>query len=132
MTNRYQNEDEKAAVEVKDKKTSTGLKSVLTGSFLTREKLVDSLPFIFFLTFLGVCYIANGYQAEKVVRHLYKTTNDLKELRSEYITTKSELMVLSKQSQVANATSVIGLKELTSPPKKIVISESEKKSILND
>lgn len=131
--NKYKEEKTAGSTtEEKHKSQSTSLKSILTGSFLSREQLVKSLPFVFFLTFLGICYIANGYQAEKVVRKLYKTSNEVKELRSEYITTKSELMVVSKQSQVARATSVMGLKELTSPPKKIVITKSEKEKILND
>jgi len=117
---------------VKQEKKSGGFKSILTGNFLSRDKVVESLPFLFFLSFLGICYIANGYQAEKVIRQLFNTNNSLKELRSEYITTKSDLMVISKQSQVANSVATIGLKELTSPPKKIIISESEKESISND
>ena len=130
LGNKYKEENSSGKEEQKNQ--AKGLKSILTGSFLTKEQLVGSLPFVFFLTFLGICYIANGYQAEKVVRRLYNTNNEVKELRSEYITTKSELMVVSKQSQVARATSVMGLKELTSPPKKIIITESEKSKILND
>ena len=130
LGNKFKAEEE--AKVVSEKKPAKGLKSILTGSFLSKEKVVDSLPFIFFLTFLGVCMIANGYQAEKVIRQLYKTNNSLKELRSEYITTKSDLMIISKQSQVANATAEMGLKELTSPPKKIVLTQKEKKKILND
>ena len=109
-----------------------GMKSLLSGSFLSRDNAVQALPFIFFLSFLGICYIANGYQAERLIRRLFNTNNDLKELRSEYITTKSELMYISKQSQVAKATAEIGLRELTSPPKKIVITEEEKEAILDD
>ncbi|MBD99387.1 MAG: hypothetical protein CMO34_06050 [Verrucomicrobia bacterium] len=111
---------------------SSGFKSLVTGSFLSKDKLVQSLPFVFFLTFLGICYIANGYQAEKIIRRLYKTNNTIKELRSEYITTKSDLMVISKQSQVAKSAESIGLRELTSPPKKIVIDADEKYALNND
>lgn len=125
-TKEVKQEDNSAA------KSAKGFKSLLTGSFLSKDVVVTSLPFIFFLTFLGVCYIANGYQAEKVIRKLYNTNNEIKELRSEYITTKSELMVISKQSQVARATAEMGLKELTSPPKKILLTKKEKKRILND
>jgi len=103
-----------------------GVKGVLSGSFLSGSNVVSSLPFIFFLTFLGICYIANGYNAEKTIRELYKTGNEIKELRSEYITTKSELMYLSKQSQVAKATEMIGLQELTEPPKKIIVKDDDK------
>tara|TARA_R110002049_G_scaffold200299_1_gene370960 strand:- start:1104 stop:1505 length:402 start_codon:yes stop_codon:yes gene_type:complete len=103
-----------------------GVKGVLSGNFLSGSNVVSSLPFIFFLTFLGICYIANGYNAEKTIRELYKTGNEIKELRSEYITTKSELMYLSKQSQVAKATERIGLQELTEPPKKIIVEDDDK------
>ena len=67
-----------------------------------------------------------------MIINLPKTNNSLKELRSEYITTKSDLMIISKQSEVAEATARMGLKELTSPPKKIVITEEEKREIIND
>ncbi len=131
-TNKYKKEKEEKVEENASTTTVKGFKSLLTGSFLSKEAVIGSLPYVFFLTFLGICYIANGYQAEKVIRQLYKTNNSLKELRSEYITTKSDLMIISKQSQVATATAEMGLKELTSPPKKIVITQSEKEAILDD
>lgn len=120
--NQYK-EQEQSAQPKKEK--SSGVKSILTGSFLSKDKVVESLPFIFFLSFLAIIYIANGYQAEKLIRKIYRTNNELKELRSEYITTKSDLMYISKQSQLARATYELGLKELTSPPKKIVLNENE-------
>jgi hypothetical protein len=129
--NKYKQEEQKVE-ENASTATAKGFKSLLTGSFLSKEKVVDTLPFIFFLTFLGICYIANGYQTQKLVISISKTSNALKELRSEYITTKSELMVISKQSKVAEATAAIGLKELTSPPKKIVVTAPKKKSLFND
>jgi len=133
MTNNKYKEKEREEAQSSEKKSqSNGLKSLLTGSFLSREQLVNALPFVFFLTFLGICYIANGYQAEKVVRRLYNTSNEVKELRSEFITTKSELILVSKQSHVARLTHSLGLKELTSPPKKIVLSAEEKIKILDD
>jgi len=115
----------KESEDAPKKEKKAGVKSLLTGSFLSKDKVVESLPFIFFLSFLAIIYIANGYQAEKLIRQIYKTNNELKELRSEYITTKSDLMYISKQSQLARATYDLGLKELTSPPKKIVLTEEE-------
>ena len=129
--NNYKEHEESEEIQ-SEKGPSTGFKALLTGSFLSKENVVGALPFIFFLTFLGICYIANGYRTQKVVINLHRTNNSLKELRSEYITTKSDLMIISKQSKVAEATSEMGLRELTSPPKKIVISADEKKDIIND
>tara|TARA_B100001109_G_scaffold255753_1_gene260558 strand:+ start:5783 stop:6178 length:396 start_codon:yes stop_codon:yes gene_type:complete len=130
--NKFREHTDQEKEVVKGDSSVRGVKSLLSGSFLSKDQVVNSLPFLFFLTFLGICYIANGYQAERLIRGLYKTNNELKELRSEYITTKSELMYVSKQSEVAKATESIGLRELTSPPKKIVLTEEEKERLLND
>jgi hypothetical protein len=131
LSNKFKEIKEEKVEPVAEKKASS-FKNLLSGSFLSKEKVTESLPFIFFLTFLGVCYIANGYQTEKVIRQLYSTNNELKELRSEYITTKSDLMYISKQSQVAKATSGFGLVELMSPPKKIVLTKKDKEELFND
>ncbi len=100
-----------------------------SGDFLSKDNLVNALPYIFFLTFLGILYIANGYHAEKTVRELNKVGNELKELRSEYITIKSDLNFKSKQSQVAQAIAKYGIKESITPPSKIVVSKKTMKKI---
>lgn len=98
------------------------ISSVISGSFLSSQQMIKLLPFIFFLCFLAICYIANGYYAERKVKQLNKLTNQLKELKSEYVVTKSELMFISKQSEVAKAAAEIGIVEAKDdPPKKIVI-----------
>jgi hypothetical protein len=94
---------------------------VVNGNFLTKDFTLQQLPFVFFLTLIAILYISNTYYAEKTVRKINAVTNELKELRSEYITIKSDLMFISKQSEVANAASKYGIKESVVPPKKIVI-----------
>ena len=97
--------------------------NVLNGDFLTREGFVEYLPYILFCTALTLVYIANGYYAEGSVRDINRTGNELKELRSEYITTTSDLMFQSKQSEVIKIlnSKEVGLEETVTPPKKIVI-----------
>lgn len=110
-------------------KVSKSLANIFSGDFLSKDNVVGLLPFIFFLTFIGILYIGNGYYAEKIVRDLYKTGNDVKELRSEYITIKSDLNFKSKQSQVAKATEPLEIYESTTPPTKIVVDENELEKI---
>ena len=74
-----------------------------------------------FLTLIGLGYIANGFYAEKSVRQISNLNTRLKELKSEFIISKSELMFMSNQSQVATSVAPFGLKESTVPPKKIVV-----------
>ena len=115
----------------KEKKSSSPnfFVSLISGNFLAKENVVNSLPFVFYLTLLGILYIANGYNAEKLVRELDHVNDDLKELRSEYITIKSDLNYESKQSQVAEKTEPFGVMESIVPPTKIMLSKKEIESI---
>ena len=97
------------------------LQSVLGGTFLTREKALKMLPYLFFLAMLAIIYIANIYVAERKTRQIKDINTDLKELRYEYISTKSELMFLSKQSQVAKRLESSGIRESRVPPEKIIL-----------
>lgn len=117
---------EEKEVEIKSPNFFT---SLITGSFLAKENVVRGLPFVLFLTFLGLLYIANGYNTEKLVRELDNINDELKELRSEYITIKSDLNYESKQSQVASKSELFGVKESTVPPTKIIVSAKELKQI---
>ena len=109
----------------KKKPQKTGIKDVLNGSVLTRDSVVKQFPYIFFLAFLAIIYIGNRYHAEQLVRTSVEMQKELKELRSEAIATASELMYISKQSEVAKMVDKKGLelKESIEPPKKIVIKE---------
>ncbi len=95
------------------------LSSVFSGTFLTNESTLKHVPFLLFLAFIAILYIANGYQADDKIREVNRITNELKELRSEYISTKSDLMFVSKQSEVAKSAEPMGIKEPVVPPMKI-------------
>jgi len=102
-----------------------GLSSVFSGTFLTNESTLKHLPFILFLALIAIFYIANGYYADDKIREVNKVSNQLKELRSEYISTKSELMFASKQSEVAKSAEQLGLTEPVVPPIKIEVDSIE-------
>jgi hypothetical protein len=94
-------------------------------SFMEKERIIKQMPFIFFLTLLGLIYIANSYYAERTVREIDRTGKEIKELRSEFISVQSDLMMKSKQTEVLNAVQPMGLKQSLEPPKKIVVTETE-------
>jgi hypothetical protein len=96
---------------------------VINGNFLTNKSSIKQAPFMLFLTVIALFYIANSYYAERKIRQINKINNELKELRSEYITSKSRLMFVSKQSEVAKTAEEMGLtiKESTTPPGKIIL-----------
>ncbi len=102
-----------------------GLSSVFSGSFLTNESSLKHLPFVLFLSFVALIYIGYNYYADDNIRLENKLNKELKEFRSEYISTKSELMFASKQSEVAKSAEQLDLKEPLVPPIKIVVDSAE-------
>lgn len=102
---------------------SRNLIDIINGNFLTKEHSLKQAPFLFFLSLMALLYISNSYYAEKKIREINKVNNELKELRSEYITSKSKLMFITKQSEVAKAAEAMGLsiRESIVPPGKIII-----------
>ena len=111
--------------QVKKDQKFGSIKDLLDGSLIANDFIVKQLPYIVFLVILAFVYIANRYHAEKVVRRSVELTKEINELRAEAITTSSELMFISKQSEVAKLVEKrgLGLKESVVPPRKIVIEK---------
>jgi hypothetical protein len=101
------------------------LVAVFGGSFLTRDRVVRFLPFLLYLMILGLVYIANTYYAEKTIIESNEIRKELKELRYEYISTRSDLMHYSKQSEVAGKLKDAGIEESKVPPRKIVVNKEQ-------
>ena len=71
--------------------------------FIGYRWIVRNIPFFLFLAGLAVIYIYNGHNADKTVRNINKVSKELKELQYEYKTLKGELMLKSKQSELAKS-----------------------------
>ena len=122
---------EKPQEESKPKQKSSGgntvtrtIGSVMSGSFLSRDAAVNALPFMFFLTLVALFYIANGYYAEEQIRKQNRLTNELKELRSEFIISKSELARVNTQTSVRDRVLPMGIKESAINPPTIIVVET--------
>jgi cell division protein FtsL len=107
----------------KEEITRFSVKGIIDGSVLTVSSVVKQIPFILFLVFLAVVYIANRYHAEKVVREMYALQDTVRDLQAEQLTTASELMDLSKPSKVQDLINQkgLGLSESIKPPYKIIV-----------
>lgn len=108
------------------KETPSGsFKDIISGSVLSKDVVVLHLPFILFIAILSIYYISNRYQSERVYRDMISLEKELKELRFESITTASDLMYMSKQSEVVKRVEKegLGLIESTEPPIKIYLDE---------
>ena len=71
-------------------------------NFFAGGIVLKNLPFIYFSGFLALFYIANAHAAEKKVRQIHKLRDEVKELRWQYMSFKSEFLFSSSPSQLAN------------------------------
>lgn len=75
-------------------------RSLIDGNVLTQKSVIKQAPFLAFLVFIALLIIANRNHAEKLVIKSTELQSEVKELRSQAITTSSELMMVSRQSRV--------------------------------
>jgi hypothetical protein len=69
---------------------------------------------------LMVFYIYNSHHANKAIRNKELLIKELKELHSERISLESQITNASKQSELSKRLEGSGLKEITTPPIKLV------------
>ncbi len=103
------------------------IRSLFSGSILIRYGVVKQFPYILFLAGLALIYIGNRFHAERLARKLSKIQIEVKDLYSEQITTASELMNISRPSEVIKLVDRkdIGLSLPEIPPK--VLTKKRKK-----
>ena len=107
------------------KKTHKGrrrVQDVLGGDYLSKQTVTDNVPFLLYLAILVMMYISNTYSTERMYKQIEKTKTELKELRFEYITSRSALMFSSRLSELNKMAQAMGLKETVIPPAKIFYS----------
>ncbi|RME18679.1 MAG: hypothetical protein D6799_02670 [Bacteroidetes bacterium] len=100
------------------------LSFIFGGQYLENQQIFKQIPYFIFLIIIGIIYITNTNIADKKVRDINKLNKEIKELRSEYIITKSELMFLNKQSEIAKRLEPLGIKEITQQPYLIIAEDT--------
>jgi hypothetical protein len=128
--NRLKKQSEKTPKEQTEKRRpglfQQWITGIMDGSFLSGDATTRNIPFALFLCLLVGFYIANTYNAERTIRQKARITKELKDLRSEYITLKSELVYNSNPSQVADKLQKHNIYEAKEPPRTLYISKDNK------
>jgi hypothetical protein len=87
------------------------LGSYLELGSLGASLILKNLPFVLFLSFLTIIYIANAHYAEKQVRQIQTLQSEVKELKRQYNSLKSETMFKSRLAQVGSDVESLGLRK---------------------
>ncbi len=105
-----------------------GLNSIIKAKFLVEGQSLKNWLFIIYVVFWTLVLIANNHFYEEKMMRAKALTEQVKELRSEFVDKRSELMQLRMESNVARQMEPIGVLPSSVPPKKIkVVVEKEKK-----
>ena len=99
------------------------IKELLSGSMVSEKIILKNLGYISLIVFLAAVYIGNRFHAEKITRESTKLQREVKDLRSESLSTSADLMYISKQSEVFSLVKERGLnlEELKTPPYKLLV-----------
>lgn len=98
---------------------------LFTEGVISKQAATRFLPFIIFIAFLGMIYIANRHFAENNIRDIDKLSTEVKELSWDFKSLKADLMLKSTQTEVAKEVDTLGLMEPNEPPLKIVLTQGE-------
>ena len=107
---------------MEEKEKSFSFRDLLDGNVLTRKAVLKQSRFILLLVLIAFISIANRNHAEKTVIRLNQLQGDVKELRAKSITISSDLVRISRQSEVVRLVNryELGLEENLEPPKKLI------------
>lgn len=109
-----------------------GVYSILKARFLINEEAnaTKNWRFIVFLILLAIIMIANTQRYEQKVFKIIALTGEVKELRSEFVDRRSELMKLRMESTVSEKMEAKQIYPSSVPPTKIKVKREEEKSLL--
>lgn len=107
---------------VEEKEKSFSFRDLLDGNVLTRKAVLKQSRFILLIVLIAFISIANRNHAEKTVIRMNQLQGDVKELRAKSITISSDLIKISRQSEVVRLVNryELELEENLEPPKKLI------------
>eukprot|EP01137_Pigoraptor_chileana_P010596 Opistho-2@60400 len=107
-----------------------GVYSILKARFLVNEDATRNWRFIVFLFLLALLMIANTHRFEQKVFRITELTNEVKELRSEFVDKRSELMKLKMESTVSEKMEERKIFPSSVPPQEIKVKKTSRKKFL--
>ena len=101
---------------------------ILKARFLVNEDANKNWRFILFIILLTIIMIWNTNRYEQKIFKITDLTSEVKELRSEFVDRRSELMELKLESTIENKMLEKQIFPSAVPPKKIEVKKEEEKS----
>lgn len=91
---------------------------ILKGKFLISDDAVKNWRFILFASLLAVVMIASSHNADQKVHDIARLNEQVQELRSEFVDTRSRLQRLKLESTIVTKLKDYGLQPSAEPQEK--------------
>ena len=95
--------------------------NVLKGKFLVSEDAFKNWRIIIYIVVLLLYMISRSHSTDKKVLKIAKLNNEIRELKAEFVDTRTKVMRLELESSVQKKVVERGLLPSKNPPKKIKI-----------
>lgn len=102
-------------------KVKKNIYGVLRGSFLTDEKASKNWKILVFVVLLLLIMISSSHRADEKVLLISELNKEKRELRAEYVDTKTALAKMKLESTVRKRVKHKGLAPAKIPPQKIKV-----------
>lgn len=102
-----------------------GFLDLLKGKFLVSNDASRNWRFIVFASLLAAVMIASAHSADRKVHRVAALNEEVRELRSEFVDSRSDVQRLRLESTILGYVAQDGLEPSATPPKKILVKEKE-------
>lgn len=99
---------------------------VLKGKFLVSEDAFKNWRIIIFVVFLLLIVISRSHSTDKKVLKIADLNKQIRELKAEFVDTRTKITRLELESSIQKRVVVRGLKPSKNPPKKIKVIARKK------
>jgi len=102
-------------------KVKQNIYDILKGKFLVSEDAFKNWRIIIFVVFLLLIVISRSHSTDQKVLKIAKLNKEIRELKAEFIDTRTKVMRLELESSVQKKVAQRGLLPSKNPPKKIKV-----------
>jgi hypothetical protein len=94
---------------------------ILKGTFLVSPDAIKNWRFIIFLSLLALFMIGSSHSADEKVHQIARLSNEVKELKSQYVDVRMQLMQAKMETRVIREMEKKGLRPSVTPPQVLKI-----------
>ncbi len=96
------------------------LLALLNIQFLIKDDALRNWRILLFVSFLALVIIASGHSADKKIFEIAQLNSEIKEIKSEFVETRAQLMRLKMETRITKKLANKGVGPANTPPIKLI------------